>query len=145
MHVRHGDFGDWCGALDKSQCFAPLSMWRRQADGVRAALLARGIRGPLPIVVTSDERDAGWWADVAAMGWYRVDHGALGTADRLGTWYPVFLDAVIQSRGVGFLGTARSTMSLLAKRRVEDWQGGIGQMVQWNAWNEHPEAVQRRD
>ena len=32
----------------------------------------------------------------------------------------VFIDAWIQSSGVGFLGTAQSTMSLLAMRRVQD-------------------------
>jgi hypothetical protein len=101
------------------------------------------VTGSLPVIVTSDESDEAWWSQVAAKGWHRVDHDALQTAARYGRWYPVFLDAVIQSRGTGFLGTMKSTMSLMAKRRVEDWQNGVARMVQWNAFNEHPEAVQR--
>jgi hypothetical protein len=143
MHVRHGDFGEWCVSADKSKCYAPLRTWERHAEAVRAALVARGVRGALPVLVTSDEADEAWWAAVAAKGWHRVDHGALRTAERYGRWYPVFLDAVIQSSGTGFLGTMKSTMSLLAKRRVEDWQNGVAQLIEWNAWNEHPEAVAR--
>jgi hypothetical protein len=61
--------------------------------------------------------------------------------------YPVFIDAVVQGGAHGFLGTQGSTMSLLAVRRVEDWQGGIGRMVQWNLHNMNPDAIKvnRRD
>ena len=45
--------------------------------------------------------------------------------------HEVFVDAVIQSGGVGFLGTRGSTMSLLAMRRTVDWQGGLGKLVSW--------------
>jgi hypothetical protein len=144
MHVRHGDFGDWCVGLEKSKCYAPLSTWSRHVDEVRAHLRQRGVRGSLPVVVTSDEDDEAWWAEVSAKGWYRVNHVELQTAEKYGKWYPVFLDAVIQGSGTGFLGTMKSTMSLLAKRRVEDWQNGVGQMVQWNAFNEHPEVISKR-
>lgn len=43
--------------------------------------------------------------------------------------YPIFIDAVIQSRGKGFVGTMSSTMSLLAMRRVQDWNDGVGKMI----------------
>lgn len=43
--------------------------------------------------------------------------------------YPALIDAVVQSMGVGFVGTARSTMSLVARRRVEDWNGGVTREV----------------
>ena len=39
--------------------------------------------------------------------------------------YPVLIDAVIQSMASGFVGTARSTLSLVSKRRVEDWNNGV--------------------
>lgn len=45
--------------------------------------------------------------------------------------YPVLIDAVIQSSGVGFIGTDRSTMSVLARRRVESWQDGAVRIVKW--------------
>lgn len=45
--------------------------------------------------------------------------------------YPVFLDAVIQSNGAGFVGTHGSTMTTLARRRVESWHGGPIRVVRW--------------
>lgn len=45
--------------------------------------------------------------------------------------HPVLIDAVIQSGGIGFVGTWGSTMSIMAKRRVEAWHGGITRQVQW--------------
>lgn len=47
------------------------------------------------------------------------------------TRYPLLIDAVIQSGGIGFVGTDRSTMSILARRRVEAWHGGITRTVLW--------------
>jgi hypothetical protein len=60
-----------------------------------------------------------------------MDHDAMGTVEAYGMWYPVLIDAVIQSMGAAFVGTERSTMSLLAARRVQDWYGGATRMVQW--------------
>jgi len=45
--------------------------------------------------------------------------------------YPVFLDAVIQSNGAGFVGTHGSTMTTLARRRVESWHGGPTRVIRW--------------
>jgi hypothetical protein len=45
--------------------------------------------------------------------------------------YPLLIDAVIQSSGVGVIGTTGSTMSILAGRRVEDWQNGVYKEVKW--------------
>ena len=45
--------------------------------------------------------------------------------------YPVLIDVVIQSSAAGFVGTDRSTMSLLAARRVQDWGGGAVRTVKW--------------
>lgn len=96
--------------------------------------------------MTSDERNVTWWEDVKAQGWYGVDHSK--TAELLGPWcvcsfpstsveslcyfrYPVLIDAAIQSLGVGFVGTDRSTMSMLARRRVESWSDGATRTVKW--------------
>ena len=38
--------------------------------------------------------------------------------------YPVLIDAVIQSNGIGFVGTDRSTMSEMGRRRSESWHDG---------------------
>jgi hypothetical protein len=45
--------------------------------------------------------------------------------------YPVIIDAVVQSNGMGFVGTDLSTFSVLARRRVEDWQRGATRTVKW--------------
>lgn len=49
--------------------------------------------------------------------------------------YPVILDAIIdaiiQSRGLGFVGTDRSTFSALARRRVQEWNNGAVRTVKW--------------
>ena len=38
--------------------------------------------------------------------------------------YPVVLDAVVQSMAIGFVGTDRSTFSIMGRRRVSDWNRG---------------------
>lgn len=45
--------------------------------------------------------------------------------------YPVLIDAVIQSGGIGFVGTDRSTMSNLARRRVQSWHNGVVRAIKW--------------
>jgi len=45
--------------------------------------------------------------------------------------YPVLIDAVIQSSGIGLIGMYGSTMSLLAGRRVEDWHNGVYKIIKW--------------
>jgi len=45
--------------------------------------------------------------------------------------YPVLIDAVIQSSGVGMIGQTRSTYALLAGRRVRDWQNGVHKVMKW--------------
>lgn len=52
--------------------------------------------------------------------------------------YPALIDAVVQSMGIGFVGTARSTMSLVAAKRVEDWNGGISRQVSAPPSELHP-------
>lgn len=45
--------------------------------------------------------------------------------------YPVLVDAVVQSNGAGFVGTARSTMSEMAMLRCKTWHKGATRMVDW--------------
>ncbi|KAG8848874.1 hypothetical protein FRB96_001006 [Tulasnella sp. 330] len=139
VHVRHGDFGNECSraSIPTSDCFAPLSVIARRVQEVQDELAntRSGLNGgePLKVLMTSDERDTAWWDDVRSLGWHFVDHGPRGedTAAKFGKWYPPLLDSVIQSMGTGFVGTHRSTMSLIAKRRVQDWQGGAVRDVRW--------------
>ena len=93
IHVRHGDFGTQCRDVPVLECFAPLSVIDRRVQEVQAELQRKfpGIGGgqPIPVLMTSDERDPAWWEDVRRLGWYFVDHGpeAENTAGKYGKWY----------------------------------------------------------
>ncbi|GFZ47020.1 hypothetical protein JCM24511_04246 [Saitozyma sp. JCM 24511] len=83
------------------------------------------------IIFTTDEPDPDWRAPLLSYGWHFVDHDAMETGDKFGHWLPTLLDNVILSRATGFLGTHGSTMSIIAMRRVIDWNGGIGRWISW--------------
>ncbi|TFY60346.1 hypothetical protein EVJ58_g5205 [Rhodofomes roseus] len=83
------------------------------------------------VIMTGNERDPNWWNSVYELGWLQVDHDKERTVELYGKWYPVILDAIIQSRGIGFVGTDRSTFSSLARRRVAEWNNGAVRTVKW--------------
>ncbi|KAK7064106.1 hypothetical protein R3P38DRAFT_2491061 [Favolaschia claudopus] len=129
IHVRHHDFETWCGDVPIIDCFAPLSAISRRVGEVQQEIHEkRGLRVN-HVVITSDERNATWWRQVSELGWFAPDH--TDTKALYGDWYPVLIDAVIQSQGAGFVGTDRSTMSIIAARRAESWQNGPNRMVKW--------------
>ncbi|KAF8922053.1 hypothetical protein CPB85DRAFT_1265699 [Mucidula mucida] len=103
IHVRHSDFGD---------CFAPLSAIARRVQEVKDEVMEKSGRIVDHVVVTSDEKDPAWWQDVANLGWVAPDHSQ--TIQLFGPWYPVLIDAVIQS-GV----------------RTGAWQNGATRYVEW--------------
>ncbi|KAJ7186083.1 hypothetical protein C8R46DRAFT_937736 [Mycena filopes] len=130
VHVRRGDFALQCKAdnvpLDK--CFAPLAAYERRVKEVRAEILEDTGVAVAHVIVTSDETDPAWWAPVLKLGWLRPNHTR--TAEVHGPWYPIFIDAVIQGAAFGFVGTDRSTVSIMARRRVSS-RGGEAEMVKW--------------
>jgi hypothetical protein len=120
-----------CPGKTAEECFTPLSDYAAAIDELRTTLKeTRGIDAH-EVVVASDETNEAWWAQVASMGWRRVDHGpnSLNTGPRLGRWYEVFIDAGVLAGADVLVGTEDSTMSLLALRRVREWRGGVGRMV----------------
>ncbi|KAF7971400.1 hypothetical protein HWV62_21242 [Athelia sp. TMB] len=129
IHVRHHDFQVYCEDLPLADCFAPISAIARRVQEVKEELLLKQGLDVKHIIMTSDEDDPAWWAEVYAQGWKAPDHSK--TATEYGRWYPVLVDAVIQSNGRGFVGTDRSTMSEMAKRRSESWHNGVTRMVRW--------------
>ncbi|KAF7979986.1 hypothetical protein HWV62_40068 [Athelia sp. TMB] len=135
-HIRRRDFDVWCNGQSKEDCFAPLEAYAVRVREVQAELQARpefAGHGAFKVVVTSDEIDPEWWAQVRQRGWLFVDHTPIGedTEAKHGVWFSALIDMVIPSLGIGYVGTDQSTMSLLARRRVEDWNGGATRMVKW--------------
>ncbi|KAJ7170120.1 hypothetical protein C8R46DRAFT_1217718 [Mycena filopes] len=130
IHVRHNDFKNWCEkGISLEECYAPLSVINRRVREVQDELKERkGVVAP-HVIVTSDEKNGTFWRDVHKMGWLGVDHSR--TKDLYGQWYPILIDAVIQSKGAGFVGTDRSTVSMLSNRRVQSWQDGPVRTVKW--------------
>ncbi|OBZ78852.1 hypothetical protein A0H81_00084 [Grifola frondosa] len=119
------------------ECFAPLSAYARRVREVQEELRDLGVNAT-HVIMTSDEEDERWWDEVSAQGWLRINHTRENTEERFGDWgpwYMVVLDAVVQSLGVGFVGTDRSTFSIMARRRVIDWNGGVSRMVMWGRAN----------
>jgi hypothetical protein len=129
IHLRRGDFRALCGETPLSDCFAPLHVVARRVREVQDELLARKGLEVKHVIMTSDEKNSTWWEDVVAQGWLAVDHST--TVATHGVWYPVFIDAVIQSNGAGFVGTEGSTMTTLARRRVESWHDGAVRVAKW--------------
>ncbi|KAJ3916990.1 hypothetical protein F5877DRAFT_80388 [Lentinula edodes] len=128
IHVRHYDFADQC-SVPLDECFASISVIARRVREVQDQIQAEKGIMVNHIIMTSDEKDEAWWQEVADQNWSTPDHSK--TKELYGNWHPVLIDAVIQSGGIGFVGTWGSTMSIMAKRRVEAWQGGITRQVQW--------------
>ncbi|KAJ8523387.1 hypothetical protein ONZ45_g176 [Pleurotus djamor] len=133
IHVRHGDFGNWCRDMHVpiEECFAPISAFARRVQEVKDELMERKGIDVRHVIMTSDERNATWWGEVAEQGWLSVNHSK--TAELYGTWYPLLIDAVIQSNGLGLVGTDRSTMSIVALRRVQSWHDGAVRLVKWGS------------
>lgn len=131
LHVRRGDFVKLCGDNPAETCMPPLAAYARRVQEIRDELRIIRSLAVERVIITSDEQDPAWWDEVRALGWSFIDHEQQGTTSKHGKWYPALIDAVVQSMGIGFVGTARSTMSLVAARRVEDWNGGISRQVSW--------------
>ncbi|KAJ7493304.1 hypothetical protein B0H11DRAFT_956715 [Mycena galericulata] len=129
VHARRTDFEIWCNGVPTTDCYVELSAIARRVDEVKAELLTRkGIQVDR-VIITSDEEDSGWWDEVRQLGWSRPDHSQ--TIERYGPWYPPLIDKAIQSASVGFVGTDRSTFSILSLRRVRSWHNGATRMVLW--------------
>jgi hypothetical protein len=75
-------------AETKEECFAPLSAYAKRVDEIRAELSEKqGIEvHPNHVIVTSDERDESWWAEVRAMGWTWINHDDEETEEKYGKW-----------------------------------------------------------
>ncbi|KAG8878508.1 hypothetical protein FRB97_002446 [Tulasnella sp. 331] len=123
---------------DRDYCLAPISAYARRLGQVQHELAGKhGPQSPLSrvgeVIVTSDEADPNWWAQIARLGWKTVDHEREQTVEKFGHWYPSLIDSIILSKGAGCVGTARSTFSNIAEARVKDWNGGPIRKVRWGS------------
>ncbi|KAG8846384.1 hypothetical protein FRB96_001997 [Tulasnella sp. 330] len=139
IHIRRADFEGWCEpGRDRDYCLAPISAYARRLGQVQHELAGKhGPQSPLSrvgeVIVTSDEADPNWWAQIARLGWKTVDHEREQTVEKFGHWYPSLIDSIILSKGAGCVGTARSTFSNIAEARVKDWNGGPIRKVRWGS------------
>ncbi|KAI5480612.1 hypothetical protein MNV49_000308 [Pseudohyphozyma bogoriensis] len=138
IHIRRGDFKDFKGGS-----ILPLSSYETSVRDVRRKLLRRTqLKDPTaplftlspyhwPVLVTTDEPGTSDFVrDVKALGWKVVDHDELNTTAELGDWWGPVLDSAMLAGGHGFVGTMRSTFSLLAGLRVESWNNGEAVVAQ---------------
>jgi hypothetical protein len=84
IHVRRKDFANWCGGVPVEDCFANITVIARRVREVKDELLSRKGLNVEHVIMTSDETDPQWWADVAAQGWLQVDHSM--TVQMYGRW-----------------------------------------------------------
>ncbi|KAF8973015.1 hypothetical protein BDZ97DRAFT_1752066 [Flammula alnicola] len=131
VHIRRGDFSAFCSHSDRSHddCFPPVSAYDKRVKEVQSDLISVHKLPVWNVVVTSDETSPSFWADVRKQGWSYVNHTEEKTLERYGEWYPPLIDMVMQSYALGFVGTEDSTFSLVARRRIEDWNGGVAKDV----------------
>jgi len=129
IHARHHDFQWYCNDIPIKDCFASPSIMARRVREIQEELNTTKGLDVKDVIMTSDEDDPAWWAEVAEQGFKYLDHSEMEAEH--GRWYPLLVDAVIQSNGVGFVGTDRSTMSEIAMRRCQSWHGGVTRTVKW--------------
>jgi len=153
IHAGHGDFLADCPRKQQKglPCYPSLGKYDELVIEIENELKRMGRlhpdEGRLPVIMTSDETDEEWWDLVAVMGWKRIifpeelaippglnlrnvpveeDWGA-EVYEKL--WQRMLVEIALQGFGTGFIGTPSNTMSLMAARRVEHWQGGVTRMV----------------
>ncbi|KAI0308147.1 hypothetical protein B0F90DRAFT_1680537 [Multifurca ochricompacta] len=132
IHARRAnDFIVYCRDVPKEDCFPSIPTYQRRIAEIQDETRERLGIVPQHIIMLSDEEDPAWWDSIRMVGWYTIDHVAEDTVNKYGRWYPVLIDAVIQSSGIGIIGMQQSTMSLLAGRRVQDWHNGVFKSVKW--------------
>ena len=81
--MRHGDFKVYCGE-NTTSCFPSLAVIARRVDEVKEEIQRRKGISVDHVIMTSDEKNATWWEDVRALGWYSIDHSE--TVKTLGVW-----------------------------------------------------------
>ena|ERR1700761_3648797 len=108
-HWFRSDFRLSCPKTVK-ECLPPLSVYVRQVNSVKDELLRTQGLEVEHVLVTSDETDRKFWADVTKQGWHRIDHVAERSAELYGSWYvPNYAQALRISEATRALGSSQSS------------------------------------
>jgi hypothetical protein len=63
-----------CPGTTPAECFAPISAYAHRVDDVKRDLAGQKGLDVKHVIMTSDETDEAWWAEVKRQGWLRIDH-----------------------------------------------------------------------
>ncbi|GAA95250.1 uncharacterized protein L969DRAFT_92490 [Mixia osmundae IAM 14324] len=140
VHIRRGDF---CRPrFHRANCDMPhsqsLDLYAKALNEFSNAEACDAMQAVTDVLLLTDERDPDFSAEARKRGWHTVD--TLSVVDRylLPEWRskgasPSFIAGIVagavMARSQAFVGTARSSMSALARLRVETWQGGCTALV----------------
>ncbi|GAA5870793.1 hypothetical protein JCM1840_006806 [Sporobolomyces johnsonii] len=131
VHLRRGDFKEWCST--GHNCTPTLDAYAEKLE----PLLALSPPGTSVLVTTDEQDDNIFLSSIDKLGWYRVDHRALGTFATLeakygedARWVDAAVDQAILSLGSHFVGTSGSQVSLVTELRVAVWNGGETRLVE---------------
>jgi hypothetical protein len=122
IHARRNDFHWYCNNIPLEDCYPSIPVFKRRVREIQEEVRERHGVTPTHVIMLSDEQDSAWWDSIRNEGWYTTARFCR---------YPLLVDAVIQSSGIGMVGTTSSTMSVLAGRRVESWYDGVWKQVKW--------------
>ena len=84
IHSRRDDFRAYCGDFPVQECYPSMPVIARRVREVQEELRERKGIDVKHVIMTSDERDPAWWAEVKAEGWYVLDYSR--TIRLLGPW-----------------------------------------------------------
>ncbi|KAJ2929284.1 hypothetical protein H1R20_g7821, partial [Candolleomyces eurysporus] len=130
-HIRRNDFKFKCKDGQEPPCYMPIHKYVEAVSEIQKELTEKRNIKATRVFVSSDETELSFWDEVASLGWTFFNHTAEQTIEKYGDWYPLLIDKVALSSGVGFVGTSPSTFSVLNARRVEDWNNGITKMLNY--------------
>ncbi|KAI0001684.1 hypothetical protein BJV77DRAFT_1063103 [Russula vinacea] len=125
IHARRAnDFIVYCNGVSKEDCFPSIATYQRRIEEIQQETRER--LGIFPHTLSCSATRRIPLGGIRFVRWVGTPPTTLQKIR-----YPVLIDAVLQSSGIGFIGMHGSTMSLLAGRRVQDWYSGVYKDVKW--------------
>ncbi|KAF9438467.1 hypothetical protein BGZ76_007721 [Entomortierella beljakovae] len=123
IHAKRGDYVEYCQHHFQHALHTCLPTAQELASTLRDAIVANPSLKGLPVYVSTDEDRSAQLAEFRALGWYVLDHRAIGTEKNLGTFGPMILDQIFMARAQALIGVRTSAFSRIGAHRQEDWGG----------------------